>query len=175
MHIIIGFLTTLVTVLYLLDRLGIDIGGLNPFAWRRRRAWAEKYKGDPIYSVEDPVQVAALLSLGIAKLEGDISAEQKQAALQQFESGFSMSASEAAQLFGSAAHLLGAPQVVDKQMKGLFERNTDRFSRDQAASVLDMMIEISSSSGSPTDAQKQFIEEFRLQFVAEKKEPGTWV
>jgi len=30
MHIILGLLGSIVTILYLLDRLGIDIGGLNP-------------------------------------------------------------------------------------------------------------------------------------------------
>lgn len=174
MHIIIGLLTTLVTVLFLLDRLGIDIGGLNPFAWRRRRAWAEKYKGDPIYSVEDPVHVAALMSIGVAKLEGDISAEQKKVALKHFESSFSMSSNEAMQLFGSATHLLGAPQIVDKQLKGLTERNTDRFSWDQASSVLEMMTAIAAAGGGLTGAQEQYIEEFRSQFVPEKEEPGTW-
>ena len=42
MHVILGILTALITVLYLLDRMGIDLGGMNPFYWRRRRAWAKK-------------------------------------------------------------------------------------------------------------------------------------
>lgn len=40
MHIVLGLLGTLVTILWLLYRLaemGIDLGGLNPWAWRRRR------------------------------------------------------------------------------------------------------------------------------------------
>ncbi len=95
MHIIIGFLTALVTIFYLLDRLGIDLGGFNPFHWRRRRAWANKYNSDPIYSVEDPMHVAALLVLGAAKLDGVISAEQKRVALEQFAITFSLDARDA--------------------------------------------------------------------------------
>ncbi len=79
MHILIAFLGTLVTVFYLLDRLGIDIGGFNPFHWHRKRAWPRQYHGDPVYSVEDPLQVAALLVLGVAKLDGVISAGQNAA------------------------------------------------------------------------------------------------
>lgn len=60
MHVIVGLLGFLVTILYLLDRLGIDIGSLIPFYWRRMRAWAAKYAGDPIYSVDNPMHVAAL-------------------------------------------------------------------------------------------------------------------
>ena len=37
MHIIIGFLTALATLLYALDRLGVDLGWFNPWAWKRRR------------------------------------------------------------------------------------------------------------------------------------------
>ena len=113
MHIVLGLLGSIVTILYLLDRLGIDLGGLNPFYWQRRRAWEKKYQGDPIYSVEDPMHVAAILIVGAAKLAGDLSAEQKRVALEQFESSFSLDSPAASELFGSAAHLLGAPQIID--------------------------------------------------------------
>lgn len=59
MHVILRFLSTVLAVLYLIDRVGIDLGGLNPFYWYRRRAFAKKYQSDPIYSVVDPVDVAA--------------------------------------------------------------------------------------------------------------------
>ena len=78
MHILLGLLGSIVTILFLLDRLGIDLGGLNPFGWRRRRAWAKKYGGDPIYSVEDPIHVAALLVIGAAKINGDLTATQNE-------------------------------------------------------------------------------------------------
>ncbi|MDH3532963.1 MAG: TerB family tellurite resistance protein, partial [Gammaproteobacteria bacterium] len=81
MHIVIGILTSILTILYILERLGIDIGWLNPWSWHRRRAWAKRYHGDPIYSIEDPIDVAAVLIVGTAKLEGDLSAEQKAAIL----------------------------------------------------------------------------------------------
>ena len=136
MHIFLGFLTTVVTLLYLLDRMGVNLGGLNPFYWRRRRAWARKYEGDPIYSIEDPMHVAALLIVGAAKLDGDISAEQKRTALNQFEQNFSLDSRAASELMASAAHLLGTPQVIDTQLKGLADKNQDRFSRDQAESMM---------------------------------------
>ena len=69
MHLILGLLTAIVTILFLLDRLGINLGGLNPFDWRRRRAFAKRYGADPIYSVEDPIHVAALLIIGAALMK----------------------------------------------------------------------------------------------------------
>lgn len=138
MHIVLGLLGSIVTILYLLDRLGIDLGGLNPFYWQRRRAWEKKYQGDPIYSVEDPMHVAAIL------------------------------------IVGSAAHLLGAPQIIDAQLEGLAGKSKDRFSRDQAESMLQMMVEVISANGDLTAKQSEFVENIRSQFVPPEQDAGTW-
>jgi len=48
MHFILGLLGTIVTILILLNRLadaGIDLGGLNPFLWHRRRKWRKMSGG----------------------------------------------------------------------------------------------------------------------------------
>lgn len=173
MHIVLGLLTSIITILYLLDRIGVDIGWLNPFAWRRRRAWSKKYEGDPIYSVEDPIHVAAILITGVAKLEGDLSAAQKQAVLDQFEQKFSMSEQASKELFTAAAHLLGAPQVLETQLNGLADRHKHTFSGDQAESLFEMLHAVASVEGEMTAAQRQFVEGLRPR-LAEPQPEGTW-
>ncbi len=174
MHIVIAFLGSLVTVFYLLDRLGIDIGGFNPFHWRRKRAWSNQYHGDPINSVEDPLHVAALLILGAAKLDGIVSAEQKRVALERFEAVFSLDAKEVSELVGSAIHLLGAPQVIDAQLQGLADKNKNCFTQDQADSMLQLMVEVVSADGEVTASQSEFIENMRTHFVPPQQNQGTW-
>ena len=174
MHILIGFLGSLITVFYLLDRLGIDIGGFNPFHWRRKRAWMKRYDSDPIYSVEDPMHVAALLILGAAKLDGVISAEQKRVALEQFETAFSLDAQEASELVGSAIHLLGSPQVIDAQIKGLADKNKGCFSKEQADSMLEIMVTVCSADGDTTAEQTALMENLRTHFVSPEPTQGTW-
>jgi uncharacterized tellurite resistance protein B-like protein len=174
MHILIAFLGSLITVFYLLDRLGIDIGGINPFHWRRKRAWSRQYHGDPIYSVEDPQHVAALLILGAAKLDGIVSAEQKRVALQRFEAVFSLDAKEASELVGSAIHLLGAPQIIDAQLNGLADKNKNCFTQEQADSMIELMAEVVSADGEVTAAQSEFIENMRTHFVPPQRNQGTW-
>ena len=174
MHYIIGLLGGLVTIFYLLDRLGIDVGGLNPFYWYRRRAFARKYGADPIYSVEDPIHVAALLIIGSAKLDGELTAGQKKLAQEQFEAEFSLDAKEASQLFGSAAHLLAAPQLIDTQLQKLADRNRDRFSAEQARSMVQMMVKVASADGDLSAAQEDYIDGIRARFVREQKHEGTW-
>jgi len=174
MHIIIGFLGSLVTIFYLLDRLGVDIGGLNPFYWYRRYAFSKKYSADPIYSIEDPLHVASLLVIGVAKLDGDLTAEQKRVAQEQFETSFSLDAKASAELFGSAAHLLAAPLLIDNQLQKLVGKNKDRFSAEQAESVLQMMNVVASAGGQPSEAQRSFIDAVRQQLSLEGAPKGTW-
>ena len=174
MHIVIALLGTIISVLYLLDRAGIDIGWLNPFHWRHRRAWAKRHDSDPIYSVEDPLHIAALLVVGAAKLEGEVSAEQKRAILRQFESVFSMDNKSSNDLYGSAAHLLGAPQVIDKQLEGLVERNRTRLSPQQVESMLGMLSDVVTANGGPSAAQQRYIGNLRDNLASEKPHDSTW-
>ena len=168
MHIIISVLGGILSVMYLLDRFGIDIGWLNPFWWRHRRNWAKKFAGDPIYGIEDPLQIAALLVVGTARLNGDVSSAGRSAAVERFESEFSLSQREADELYVSAAHLLGGPAVVDTQLDGLLQRNTSRFSAEQVASVLAMMRSVAEADGSATARQGEFLQAASAKLSASK-------
>ena len=174
MHVVLALLGSVVTILYMLDRLGINLGGMNPFYWRRRRAWAKKYEGDPIYSVEDPMHVAALLVVGTAKLDGDLSAEQKKHTLDQFESKFSLDSQAASELLGSAVHLLGAPQLIDTQLNNLANKNKDLFSREQAESMIQMMMDVAKVDGELSAKQDEYIANVRAIYIPVDKGPGTW-
>lgn len=174
MHVVIALLGSIITVLYLLDRLGVDLGWLNPFDWRRRRKWAAKYQGDPIYSVEEPIHVAALLIVGATKLGGDLSSEQKQLVIDKFVTRFSMDTKEASELLASAAHLLGAPQVIGAQLEGLAERNKNCFSPEQAESMIKMMRDVAAADGEISQVQREFIEDMSNKFSSPGKDGSTW-
>ena len=174
MHVLLGILTAIVSLLYALDRLGIDLGGMNPFHWYRRRAFSKKYGSDPNFSVEDPVHIAALLVIGVAKLDGDVTAEQKNMAQNQFMSEFSIDEREASQLFGSAAHLLAAPQLIGTQLEKLADRNKETFSPDQAESLMQMIVKVASANGSVSAAQQEFIDSVRAAYIEAPQGDGTW-
>lgn len=174
MHVVIGILTGLISILYLLDRMGIDLGGLNPFYWRRRRAWAKKYQGDPIYSIEDPVHLAAVFIVGVAKLDGDLTSDSKKAALKLFREKFSLDTGGASELLGSAAHLLGSPQVIDTQLAGLMDKNRERFTKEQAESMIQMAIDVSSAGGSLGAKQRECIAKMQEQLVPADKTSTSW-
>lgn len=174
MHIIIGFLTSLVAVFYLLDRLGIDLGGFNPFYWRRRRAWLKKYGGDPIYAVEDPMEVAALFIVGVAKIDGDITAEEKRSILSEFSSSFSLDEREASQLLGSSVHLLGQPLLIGTQLGNMLSRLDDLFTPEQTESLVAMMTTVVSSNEHLSPEQTELIDSVRERFSKPASKGGTW-
>ncbi len=173
MHIL-AILGSILTILYMLDRLGVDIGWLNPFHWRHRRKWAKKYESDPIYSVEDPVQVAALIIVGAARLDGDASAECRRAALEQFRDGFSIDEKAAGELWTAASHLLGGPQVIDAQLDGVVSRNASKFSPAQVESMLQMLVKVASADGELSAKQQAFIGDLRDRFETPAAAGGTW-
>ena len=174
MHIVLSVLTAIVTILYLLDRMGFDLGGLNPFYWRRRRAWARQYQGDPIFAVEDPMEVAALFVVAVAKLDGDITLEQKKAILSEFSSNFSLSERDASQLLGSSTHLLGHPQVIGNQVQGLLGRHDKLFSPDQAESLVAMIRTVAEAGGDVSDEQRDLMAAVEKQYLPATTTAGAW-
>ncbi len=174
MHIVLGFLTSLITILYLLDRMGVNLGGLNPFYWQRRRAWAKKYGGDPIYAIEDPMEVAALFVVGIAKLDGDITSDEKKSIVSEFSSNFSLTDREASQLLGSSAHLLGQPQLIGTQLNAVLNRTDNIFTPVQAESLVSMMTAALSSNEHFSTDQTELTESVRKRHPSQVSKGGTW-
>ena len=112
--------------------------------------------------------------IGAAKLDGVISAEQKRVALEQFETAFSLEPQEASELVGSAVHLLGSPQVIDAQVKGLADKNKGCFTKEQADSMLQMMVTVCAADGDASAEQTALVENLRTHFISPEPNQGTW-
>lgn len=115
MHLILAFLGVVVTLLVLINRLqenGIDLGWLNPFSWRRRRKYRLEHDLNPAFKLDSPMDFAALYMVAICKVEGDLSAEQKEKLLTIFQTEFHLSNKEASTLLNSSIYLIGQNQEV---------------------------------------------------------------
>jgi uncharacterized tellurite resistance protein B-like protein len=173
MHIL-GLLVTLTTLLYLLDRLGVDIGGLNPFAWRRRRSWRQKFDANPIFSLSDPRDIAAVLLVGVAKIDGDLTADERQALLDEFAGTFSMSAKAASELLSSTVFLLGDMQVLNHQAPELLQRYQERLAQNQVDSLLGMIGRIAALGGQMSPQQTDLIAQIHAALAPDTSAHGTW-
>lgn len=164
MHIVLGILAAIVTILILLHRLadaGIDLGGLNPFLWKRRRTWRKKYEGNPLYALDSAMEVAALLVVATGKCDGDISAEQRKTILGMFEEEFHLSLRDSAGLLASNVHLLATVIDASQEVEKIVARSRDRFTAEQTDSTIGLMQRVAEVEGGPTSMQRELIEAVR--------------
>ncbi len=172
MHIVLGVLGAALTILYILKELGIDPWGLNPFLWKRRRQWRQQYESNPLYSLDKPMDIAGVLVVATAKCDGEVSAEQKRAILDVFEKEFQLQPRDAAGLLASSVHMLRHGVDVGANI-GHILRPEREFTREQAASTLSLMEQVSRVEGAPSSMQSELIEQvqsaFSSRFPAETK------
>lgn len=177
MHIILGALGSIVTILWLLHRLaemGIDLGGLNPWLWQRRRRWKQKFEGNPIFSLEDPMEVTALLIAGTAKTDGDISLEEKTEILNIFENEFELSKRDAAGLLIATTHLLGRGDEFASDLAGILKPSQESFSEHQATSAIELMERIAAVAGNASDAKTAVVASAREVLLSDRGPKGAW-
>lgn len=160
MHFILGILGAIVTILVLLKRLqdsGIDIGWLNPFSWKRRRAFRKQYELTPAYSLESPLDVAALFMVAVAKGKGEMSREQRECILQLFSSEFKLTEKESMDLLGGSVHLFGRGDEVLENPAAVLRRSKNAFSSEQVNSVVFLLNEVAKAEGEPSLNQTKLI------------------
>lgn len=169
MHIIIGLLTAVAGLFWAVTALQNSgaVDSLNPFLWYRRSQWKKKYSAKPIYSLASPIDVAGLLIVGIAKIEGQLSKDQKNAVLNVFKNQFHLNTNEAQQLFKSSSFLLRDEDITINDIDKIFERSQSAFSQEQVESTVSMMEEISNVDSAINAEQQKIIKAIEHFFQAE--------
>ena len=177
MHVILGLLGSVITILILLNRLaeaGIDLGGLNPFLWQRRRQWQKKFKGNPIYKIENPLDAAALLAIGTAKSDGDMSGEEKTALLDLFQREFGLSKKNSAELLIASAYLLGNGEELRTNLEKVMSPSLPNFSQDQAASTIGLLDSICAIDTSGAELKREFVAKVKTVLSGNFRPKGKW-
>lgn len=175
MHVIIAILGIITSILYICERVGIDLGAFNPFAWRRRRAFRKKFDGDPLYKLSDPVDVAGALVSLIAKVDGDMSATERNGIIGLFEKELHLNAKEANALLGASTFLLGNAVLVKDKVASIIKPAMNNFSTSQAQSVLALMERAMEIDG-VASAEQQSVLQQAQQALSPKlpKAEQTW-
>jgi len=177
MHIILGLLGTIVTILVLLSRLadaGISLGGLNPFLWKRRRNWEKKYNTNPVFAIESPMEASALLLTAAAKIDGDMSKEQKQFLLTVFENDFHQTEKEAAGLLSASTYLLGDGQSVKNSLPEILKPSLPNFSQSQASSTVTLLNRLGQLDENRSIVRAEFIDKAESELLEPFKTQGPW-
>ena len=177
MHIILSFLGIIVTIVILLKRLadaGISLGGLNPFLWQRRKQWQQQATGNPIFAIDDPMEATALLLTGAAKVNGDMTTEQKSFLLGVFEQEFHLSGKDSAGLLASSAYLLGDGQALKTDLEKVLKPSLDKFSQTQADSVTDILERLCKLDVKGNEIQKEYAEKIKTLLDKKFEKKATW-
>lgn len=161
-----------------LQRSGFNPDSLNPFLWLRRARWRKQYGTHPLYSIAEPMDVAAALILGTAKCEGEISAEQKRAIQQIFMQEFKLDENAAADLLLASAHLIRDKVYLVDKLEKILAYSSKAFTPEQSSSMLSLMARVAtlespfnSEQRKLVGATEQYHERLFLQQQAWK--PGT--
>lgn len=173
MHIIIGFLTALATLLYALERLGVDIGWFNPWAWKRRRAWLKQSTGNPAYGLDKPIDAIALVATAAAKIDGDLSIDEKAELKNIFQSTFNQTEKEATQLLGASVYLLGSGEDIFQSPDKVLKRSIEKFSDEQKESSIELVCKIINVGGAPSALQEEFFNKVK-KILSTRNNHSSW-
>ena len=138
MHIVLGMLSAVAGVIWALvalQRSGFSADSLNPFLWYRRSQWKKKYGTHPLYNLDDPMDVAAVLILGSAKCEGEISTGQKRAILELFEEEIKLGPDAANDLLLASSHLIRDEVYLLDRLEKILDTGVRRFRKAETSSV----------------------------------------
>lgn len=177
MHIIIAVITALAGLIWALNSLqrsGFNLNALNPFLAYRRWQWRRTYGGRPIYKLDRPIDVAAVLLLGIAKADGAITSDQKKTLLEMFQSEFDISRDEASDLLLASSHLIRDEIYIVDHLVKILERSAERFEPEAVASLLAMMRRLAAMDGSINSEQEKLINATDQYFASREKPNRVW-
>jgi uncharacterized tellurite resistance protein B-like protein len=172
MHFILGILGTVITIFVLINRLrqsGIDFSWLNPYSWARRRRFRKEYEMHPAYTLESPMDVAALFMVAVAKNDGDMTKGQKDKILSLFAAEFTLDGAKSIELLGSSVHIFGRGDDVLDNPSRVLSRTMDRFTSNQVASVLSMLNQVATAEGEPSNSQQKLINKIAIAMPHSKQ------
>jgi uncharacterized tellurite resistance protein B-like protein len=177
MHVLIAAITAIAGLLWALNSLqrsGFNPDSLNPFLAYRRWQWRRSHGTKAIYRLERPMDVAAVLLLGIAKADGTITSDQKKALLALYQNEFEISRDEASDLLLASSHLIRDEIYLVDHLDNILELSAERFEPDAIASLLRMMRNVAALDGSINTEQQKLIDATEAFFAAKAPQKQKW-
>lgn len=176
MHIVIGLITALGGLFWALNSLqrsGFSISSINPFLWYRRYQWRKSYGQNPVYTLDKPMDAAAVVLLGAAKLEGEISKELKCELLTIFSQEFNLNTEKAKELFAATSFLLQHESHFLKNVDKILETSLNKFSTEQRKSIIELVLRVVKVDSEISSEQKQLVDTLN-KLLLSNNDKGKW-
>lgn len=160
MHILVGLITIvggLCWLLYVLQRSGVNLNDINPFYNLYRKQWQYRLGVKSLYQLGEPIDVAACLIVGVAILDGEITAEQKRDIQKMFEGEFNISEEKALELFVSSSYLLKDTVLQVSHVKNIIEPCKKKFTTQTQQSLIRMLEQAANIQSKMSNEKKLII------------------
>lgn len=171
---ILGLVITFTMAMEALRRFGIDVGWLNPLTFFHRRAWRKKVGTPPLYALDHPVDVVAVLALAVVQTTGTVTAEQKSGVQALLSQHLGLSDAEASGLCVASAHLLRNRALAVSELPDVLARSADRFT-DYHQQTLQAILRSAALIEPPVNAaQQELMDAVDAYFAKRKAAQGPW-
>lgn len=127
-----------------------------------------------MFSLDGPLEVAAMLATSVAKIDGEICSEEKQTLLSLFQSEFGKTEKEASELLMSSIYIFGDGQEAIAKPEKVMKSALEKFSEEQARSVMSLLEAIRIIDDSNAGAKEKFIGKINNEFEKLFGQKGNW-
>ena len=126
-------------------------------------------KASQFFKIDEPMELAALLVVGLAKTDGDMSAEEKHSILKMFESEFRISRADASGLMSSCVYLLGRGDEFRDSLDKIIKPSIAKFSGEQLESTMQMLQRIGAQIGGEEGIKQTMLERILKALMKHRK------
>ena len=127
-----------------------------------------------MFSLDGPLEVAEMLATSVAKIDGEIISEEKQTLLSLFQSEFGKTEKEASELLMSSIYIFGDGQEAIAKPEKVMKSALEKFSEEQARSVMSLLEAIRIIDDSNAGAKEKFIGKINNEFEKLFGQKGNW-
>jgi hypothetical protein len=140
--------------------LGIRLSDLHP-ALRHRRKKYQALCRNPLYNIESPLEITALLLVAVANTDHGMKPATRLKILRCFEDAFHLNKKDASVLLIFSEWLLQDGTEPRENLKQVMQKCLRRFTREQAGSTLSMIERIADIDKTWSPAKKQLVEKIK--------------
>lgn len=160
---LIALITAVVGLIWALTRLqqsGFDLNALNPFLWMRRRAWEQKRNTRPVFALTEPIEVACVLIVAMAREGGELLKEDRERITNLFTQGLKLPERQAQEMFALAEYLLREGPTITGDLDKVLAPSKTQFSPAQVESLRELLRRAPAHPGYFTPRQEKLLSEF---------------
>jgi hypothetical protein len=171
---ILGLVITFTMAMEALRRFGIDVGWLNPLTFFHRRAWRKKVSTPPLYALDHPVDVVAVLALAMVQTTGAMTVEQKAGVQALLRDRLALNAPDASNLWVASAHLLRNRPLDASEVPAVLARSAEKFTYYHVQTLQAVMRSAAQIEPPVNAAQQQLLDAVDAYFAKKQAASGPW-